>query len=102
MGNLSFWTKTKGKAGGLRVNLPCNGKAPDTPEEHTAMVRVPKYRPRLLDGQWHEVVIPLADLSPARGFNPGIISELQLGLMAGDEADLIFFIDDIGFGDRTS
>jgi sugar phosphate isomerase/epimerase len=101
MKNLTFWIKTKGKGGALQLNLLCNGEVLDTPEEHTAKVQVLKYCPRLLDGEWHEVVIPLADLTPAKGFNPRIISEIHFGFMAGEGTDGSFFVDDIAFDGRA-
>jgi hypothetical protein len=101
MKNLTFWIKTKGKGGALQLNLLCNGDVLDTPEEHTAKVQVRKYCPRLLDGDWHEVVIPLADLTPAAGFNPRIISEIHFGFMAEPGTDGSFILDDIAFDDRT-
>ncbi len=101
MKNLTFWIKSKGKAGPLQINLLCNGVVLDTPEGHTAKVQVLRYCPQLLDGQWHEVVIPLAALKPAKGFNPKIMCELQMGFMAEAGTDGSFFIDDIAFDDRT-
>jgi len=101
MKNLTFWIKTKGKGGPLQINLLCNGVVLDTPEGHTAKVQVLRYCPQLLDGQWHEVVIPLAALKPAKGFNPRIMCELQMGFMAEEGTDGSFFIDDIAFDDRA-
>ena len=103
MKNLSFWMKTQGAVSGvLRLNLLCNGDKLDTPEEHTVKVEVLKYCPKLFDGDWHEVVIPLADLYQIKGFNPKILSELHLGLTPDKDADGSFFIDDIGFDDRAA
>jgi hypothetical protein len=102
MKNLSFWIKSKGKVrGNLSVNLLCNGNVLDTPEEHTVKVEVLKYCPSFLDGQWHEVVIPMADLNQIKGFNPKIISEIHFGLTTEQDTDGSFFIDDIGFDDRA-
>ena len=70
MKNLTFWIKSKGKTGLLQINLLCNGEILDTPEEHTAKVEVLKYCPQLLDGQWHEVVIPLAVSQTREGLQP--------------------------------
>jgi len=81
-------------------HLLCNGDVLDTPEEHTVKAEVLKYYPRLFDGQWHEVVIPMADLNQIKGFNPKIISEIHLGLTTDQETDGSFFIDDISFDDR--
>ena len=103
MRNLSFWIKTQGDFGGiLRVNLLCNGDELDTPEEHTVKVEVLKYSPKLLDGEWHEVVIPLTDLYLIKGFNPKILSEIHFGVTAEKAVDGSIFIDDIGFDDRAS
>lgn len=101
MKNLTFRIKTKGKGGPLQINLLCNGEVLDTPEEHTAKVQVLRYCPQMLDGEWHEVVIPLAALKPAKGFNPRIMCEPQMGFMAGEGTDGSFFIDDIAFDDRA-
>jgi hypothetical protein len=102
MKNLSFWIKTKAKVGGiLRVNLLCNGEVLDTPEEHTVKVEVLKYCPKLFDGDWHEVVIPMADLNQIKGFDPKIVSEIHFGLTAEKDTDGSFFIDDIAFDDRS-
>ncbi|MGB7760201.1 MAG: hypothetical protein WBL61_10245 [Bryobacteraceae bacterium] len=101
--NLSFWIKTRGDFGGiLRVNLLCNGDKLDTPEEHTVKVEVLKYCPKLFDGEWREVVIPLTDLYQIKGFNPKIVSEIHFGLTAEKAVDGSIFIDDIGFDDRTN
>jgi hypothetical protein len=77
----------------------CNGAVFDTPEHHTEKVPVLKYCPQLLDGQWHQVSIPLADLKQPKGFDPSHVGELQM-FNAG-EGDGSFFIDDIAFDDRT-
>ena len=100
--NLSFWIKTQGRIDGqLRVNLLCNGDVLDTPEEHTVKVDVLKYCPLLFDGQWHEVVIPMADLDRIKGFNPQIVSEIHLALTTRNDTDGSFFIDDIAFDNRA-
>jgi hypothetical protein len=98
--NLTFWMKTKGKVTEPQINLLCNGAAFDTPEHHTEKVPVLKYCPQLLDGQWHQVSIPLADLKQPKGFDPSHIGELQM-FNAG-EGDGSFFIDDIAFDDRAA
>ncbi len=100
--NLTFWIKARGRTGALQINLLCNGDVLDTPEEHTVKVAVLKYCPQLFDGQWHEVVIPLADLNQIKGFNPKIISEIHFGFMAGNDTDGSFFIDDLAFDDRDT
>jgi hypothetical protein len=94
---LTFWMKTKGTVAKPQINLLCNGKAFDLPEHHTVKVSVLHYCPQLLDGEWHKVSIPLADLTQPEGFDPLHVGELQM-FNAG-EGDGSFFIDDICFDD---
>jgi len=100
MKNLSFWIKSKGKTGDLQVQLQCNGVVLDTPEHHTIKVVVGKYCPQFRDGKWHQVVIPLVDLTQPEGYDPKIVSQIQFGFMAVGQVDGSFLIDDIAFDDR--
>ena len=100
MKNLTFWIKSKGTSGDLQVQLQCNGDILDTPEHHTIKVVVGKYCKQFRDGNWHEVVIPLADLTQPEGYDPKIVSQIQFGFMAEGEVDGSFLIDDIAFDDR--
>ena len=102
--NFTFWLKTKGKIADVQLNLLCNGDKFDMPEHHTEKVSALTYCPQLLDGQWHQVSIPLADLKQPAGFDALHVGELQIfNAGAGDGS---FFIDDIGFegpaGDKSS
>ncbi len=91
----TFWMKTEGKVADPQINLLCNGKVFDLPEHHTEKVEILHYCPQLLDGGWHKVSIPLADLKQPKGFDPLHVGELQMfNAGAGDGS---FFIDDIGF-----
>jgi hypothetical protein len=93
--SFTFWMKTKGQVTDPQINLLCNGKAFDMPEHHTEKVSLLHYCPQLLDGEWHKVTIPLADLTQPKGFDPLHVGELQMfNAGAGDGS---FFIDDIGF-----
>ena len=93
--NFTFWMKTKGTVADVQLNLLCNGEKFDMPEHHTEKVSALTYCPPLLDGQWHKVIIPLADLKQPKGFDPLHVGELQI-FNAG-EGDGSFFIDDIAF-----
>ena len=93
--NFTFWMKTKGKIADVQLNLLCNGEKFDMPEHHTEKVSALTYCPQLLDGAWHQVSIPLADLKQPAGFDPLHVGELQI-FNAG-EGDGSFFIDDIAF-----
>ena len=97
MKRLTLWVKCSGKGGDLQINLLCGGQEFDTPEHHTSKVRLLKYCPVLLDGGWHEVIVPLADLRTVPGYDPTKVCELQMGVPAGEPVDCSFFIDDIGF-----
>jgi hypothetical protein len=97
MKNLTFWIKSEGTTGDLQVQLLCNGKVLDTPDHHTAKAHVLKYCPRLLDGGWHQAVIPLADLTQPAGYDPRIVTMIDFGFSADGEAKGSFIIDDIAF-----
>jgi len=101
MKNLSFWIKATGKMGDLQINMLSNGVVLDTMEEHSQRVHVVKYCPLWLDGNWHEVVIPMSDLEKS-GFNTKIISEIHLNLEspAAVGMDGSLFISEIAFDDR--
>lgn len=101
MKNLSFWIKTRGKVGELQINMLSNGVVLDTAEEHSQRVHILKYCPQWQDGNWHEVVIPLADLEKP-GFNTKIISEIHFNLEtpAGVGMDGSLFIAEIAFDGR--
>jgi len=97
--NFTFWMKTKGRVADVQLNLLCNGKEFDMPEHHTEKVSALSYCPQLLDGEWHKVSIPLADLKQPKGFDSLHVGELQI-FNAG-EGKGSFFIDDIGFDDGS-
>jgi hypothetical protein len=93
----TFWMKTKGKVVDPKINLLCNGRVFDLPEHHTEKVSILNYCPQLLDGDWHKVSIPLADLKQPKGFDPLHVGEVHMfNAGAGDGS---FFMDDIGFED---
>lgn len=102
MKNLTFWIKSKGLTGDLQVQLLCNGVVTDTPEHHTAKVHVLKYSPNMADGQWHEVVIPLADLTQPAGYDPKVVTMLDFGFWTDKEAKGSFLVDDIAFDDGST
>lgn len=92
---LTFWMKTKGEVADIQLNLLCNGEKFDLPEHHTEKLSALDYCPRLRDGQWHQVTIPLADINQPKGFDSMHVGELQMfNAGAGDGS---FFIDDIAF-----
>ncbi len=100
MTHLTFWIKAVGSTGDLDAQLLCNGDVLDTPEHHTSKARVALYCPTYRDGQWHEVAIPLADLAQPEGFDPKIVSQLDLGINPSGKVSGSFLIDDIAFENR--
>lgn len=99
MKRLTLWVKCTGKGGDVQINLLCGGQEFDTPEHHTTKVHLLKYCPDFLDGSWHQIAIPLADLRTVPGYDPTKVCELQMGVPAEQPVDCSFFIDDIGFDD---
>ncbi|MEI7578094.1 MAG: cellulase family glycosylhydrolase [Armatimonadota bacterium] len=102
MTHLTFWIKAQGSTGDLDAQLLCNGDVLDTPEHHTSKTRIAKYCPDFRDGNWHEVAIPLTDLVQPDGFDPRIVSQLDLGINPSGKVSGSFLIDDIAFENRGS
>ncbi|NQT27312.1 hypothetical protein HQ585_18305 [candidate division KSB1 bacterium] len=103
MKNFTFWLKVEGVAADMRFNLLCNGSpALDMPEHHTTKVPVSNYCPQWKDGQWHQIVVPLADLVQPAGFDAMHVAELQFFNTGNGNGS--FYLDDIAFNasDKTS
>ncbi len=92
--NLVFWAKVKGdaKPRQLVIVLVCSdGKA-------TAQVDAVKYCPKLLDGEWHEVTMPVKDIiADKTDFDAKKAWEIQFANWCQDAADYVLCVDDIGF-----
>jgi hypothetical protein len=100
--NLSFWIKSRGSkpSGELQVNLVCaTATPPHHHSDHTEKVLVSRYCPDLLDGQWHEVVVPMKDFARPDTFDLTKAFEIQFALHPAQAVDGSFFIDDIAFDD---
>ncbi|KPK63332.1 MAG: hypothetical protein AMK73_05225 [Planctomycetes bacterium SM23_32] len=100
--NLSFWAKAEGeRKRDFDVSLVCS-----TYRTRTAAVSASAYvRPPdadLLDGQWHEVIIPMADLlsGPDVRFDASRAWEVDLNTWAPQPGKFSLFIDEIGFDNR--
>lgn len=94
---LTFWAKSTGTATDLQINLLCNGTVADTPAHHTDKVHLSAYCPKLSDGAWHLVKIPLAALKQPTGFDAKHVCEIQLGLMADHTVAGSYIFDNIAF-----
>lgn len=97
-----FWLKVEAKspelapeAGSLAFTLGCSkGK------KNSASATVSKYADSLLDGEWHEVVIPLADLyigKEGAEFDPGSAWEFRLSSWNPTLRDFSVIVDDVVF-----
>jgi photosystem II stability/assembly factor-like uncharacterized protein len=69
----------------------------DKKEGDSKEIDLIKLAPKLLDGQWHDVVVPLADLANA-GFNAKQVAELDFTANNGtNEFEFDAYVDNIGF-----
>jgi lysophospholipase L1-like esterase len=103
LANLSFWIKVAGdaKPDAVKVYLDCaytktipvNFGLRQTPH-----LDVTKYCRDALDGQWHEVVIPLKDFADGKTeWDAKTASEFALEAPSAAAATFTVYIDDIGF-----
>ena len=100
MTNLDFWIKSTGLTEDLQIQLLCNGDVIDTPEHHAPKMSLAKYCPDFRDGQWHQVVIPLADMAYPKGYDPKVVTMIDFGFWTNNEATGSIEIDDIAFDNR--
>ncbi|HEV8247348.1 MAG TPA: hypothetical protein VGP93_16330, partial [Polyangiaceae bacterium] len=101
--SLSFW---------IRVDAKDTAKAPDpanlkvsiasSSKKDSAEVGIAEYADNLLDGQWHEVVVPLSEFFKDKGkdFDPKAAWEFRVGTWASSPKDFDVYIDEIGFDNR--
>ncbi|MGD0089176.1 MAG: hypothetical protein ABSE73_04590 [Planctomycetota bacterium] len=94
--NLSFWAKVTGekKPAQLTVGLTSNDKK----KSETADLL--KYCPELLDGKWHELVVPIKDLDTKNELTKAKVWEIDFGTWSQDEINFSLFVDEIGFDSR--
>lgn len=103
--NLSFWVKYEvfegDRSGNVDVSLVSNN------EGASGAVEITKYCPNLLDGQWHEVIIPLSDIydsrkdTGAKEFDPAKCWMINFQSWAQGDRSFSLYIDDIGFDCRV-
>lgn len=94
---LTFWAKTTGDTADLQLNLLCNGKVADMPEHHTDKIHLSTYCPKIGDGAWHLVTVPLTDLKQPPGFDAKHVCEIQFGFMADHPVAGSYIFDGIAF-----
>jgi hypothetical protein len=94
-----MWVKEVGlkKGGDLRFNL----KSQSPPGDHSEAtlsekLYVTKFCPNATDGQWHEVVVPMAALRAGGGMDPAKFNEIHFGEgFFGKAADCTYYVHDI-------
>jgi hypothetical protein len=103
--SLSFFIRVQAKKGddapeypSFSVKLVCSGKG----KKGTAEVNIGSYTDDLSDGNWHEVVVPLAELYKGSGadFDPTTAWEFDFSTYAQKPKTFDVFIDDIAVDDR--
>jgi hypothetical protein len=100
-GNLTFQMRVEGKSPDLApnpdsvtVSLACSAVKVTTVD-----VVVHKYASDFADGQWHKVVVPLADMRQGTGaqFDPKTTWEFRVGSWNETARDFNIYVDDIAF-----
>ena len=103
--NLSFWIRLRlddpkhpPELKDLTVALASSNKA----KAETAQVPLIGYVESLTDQEWHEIVVPIGDLTKGKGkdFDLTKTWEFRLGEYAMSERNFTVFVDNIGFDSR--
>lgn len=98
--NLSFWMKVESPADkrpdGINLSLNCSSSRKATPG-----VNVLDYCEQLLDGAWHEVIIPLVDMYQGKtDFDAAKAWELDIDTWSPHDQVYSVFLDEIAFEQR--
>ncbi len=98
--NLAFWMKLEGDhPGSLNVKLNCSSSR--KPSTAVSVFDYTQGEADLTDGQWHEIIIPLADLLEGDpGFDPAKAWEFDVDSWAPNSRAFSVYIDDLGFDNR--
>jgi hypothetical protein len=93
--SLSFYIKVTGdKPEKVQVNI---NNGPDKGGATSETVDVAKYAPDFMDGQWHQVVVPLKDLQGASKFNAKNTYEIRLITNQAKESTVNIYVDVVKF-----
>jgi hypothetical protein len=95
--NLSFWVKVDAGPGKLpnhpTITLGSSNK------QKSNEVAIEDYAPGIMDGKWHEVVIPIKHLMN-KLIDPTHVWEFGVGEWSGDQRSFDMYFDEIGFDNR--
>ena len=97
--HLTFWIKVKGRfTNQINIWLNCSAT-----KKESVKVNLFDYVKDVADGGWHELAIPLADLTKERtGFDPKSVWEFDIGTWSPETGPISLFVDDIAFENRTA
>lgn len=96
--NLCFWMKVDGEAKPDTLNVSLVASSDTTA---TKAVEVSGYGDKLLDGNWHEVVIPLQDmLEQGANFNFSKVWMMNVNTWSPTPRNFSIYIDDLGFSNQ--
>ncbi len=91
--NLSFWAKVTGEKKPSQSTAALKSSDKTASEADDLLQRCPD----LLDGKWHELVIPIKDLDSKNELNKAKVWEIQFNTWSQEEIDFSLFVDQIGF-----
>ena len=91
--NLRFWAKVSGDKKPSQLSVACKSNDKSATESGRSVARCPS----LLDGKWHELVIPIKDLDSKNVLNKAKVWELQFNTWSQDDVDFSLFVDEIAF-----
>jgi hypothetical protein len=95
--NVSFWAKVTGKQKPTELTVGLG--ASDKTATETADLLT--YCPDLMDGAWHEVVVPIKDLDTKNALNKAKVCDIRFGTWSQDDLDFSLLVDEIGFDSRA-
>lgn len=101
--NLSFWIRIEAAPGkfpnkpNVHLTGPATAEQPKGLESNT--VDIENYAPGIMDGKWHEVVIPLKHLL-SKKFDGSKVWEFSVGTWAQDRRSFTIWFDEIGVDNR--
>ena len=97
--HLTFWIKVKGRfTNQINVWLNCSAT-----KKESGKVNIFDYVKDVTDGQWHEIAVPLTDLTKEQtAFDPKTVWEFDIGTWSPETGAISLFVDDIAFENRTA
>jgi len=97
--NITFWMKVEGDSKPESLVLELDSS---TNKKTTKSVNILSYSDDLMDGEWHDVIIPLRDIykDADPGFDPAKVWMVNFNTWSPTPRNFSIFVDDIGFDNR--